>query len=291
MSDIKKYYYLKLKDNFFESDELIILESMPDGYLYVNILFKLYLKSLKNEGKLMFKETIPYNTQMLAQVVRHSVGVVEKAIDIFKKLELIEILDNGAIYILEIQNFIGESSSEGDRKRRYRAKIKAEKIGIETNVWTNVPQITDDRPPEIRDKRLKIRDNIKEKINKKEKKDTITPTRGYVSNEKILSVVNYYNSISRIQFNSQLKTNLPTLNNLQKLVNDYSLEDIKSVIDFVLTDKWHKDNGFIGLSVISRPTKFLEKLERVKASTIKSFHYYENDENRKTSQIKDLRDI
>ena len=34
MSDNKKYYYLKLVDNFYERDEMIILESMPDGYMY-----------------------------------------------------------------------------------------------------------------------------------------------------------------------------------------------------------------------------------------------------------------
>lgn len=50
MADNKKYYYLKLKENFFESDEAIILESMPDGYIYSNILLKLYLRSLKNDG-------------------------------------------------------------------------------------------------------------------------------------------------------------------------------------------------------------------------------------------------
>ena len=34
MSDIKKYYYLKLKDNFFDSDAMMLLESMKDGYVY-----------------------------------------------------------------------------------------------------------------------------------------------------------------------------------------------------------------------------------------------------------------
>ena len=47
MADNKKYYYLKLKENFFDSDEMVLLESMPDGYLYSNILLKMYLKSKK----------------------------------------------------------------------------------------------------------------------------------------------------------------------------------------------------------------------------------------------------
>ena len=130
MSDNRKYYYLKFKENFFDSEAMIILESMPDGYLYSNILIKLYLRSLKNEGKLMFNNTIPYNSTILAQVVRHNVGVVEKALGIFKNLGLIEMLDNGAIYMLEIQNYIGQSSSEADRQRDYQNRIKKDVLGL-----------------------------------------------------------------------------------------------------------------------------------------------------------------
>lgn len=127
MSDNQKYYYLKLVDNFFDRDEMIMLESMPDGYLYSNILLKLYLRSLKNTGKLMFNDRIPYNPTMLANITRHPVAVVEKAVDIFQQLGLVEILDNGAIYMLDIQDFIGKSSTGADRKRNYRRRIDEEK--------------------------------------------------------------------------------------------------------------------------------------------------------------------
>ncbi len=66
MSDNKKYYYLKLKENFFDSDNMVLLESMQDGILYSNILMKMYLKSLKNNGMLILNDAIPYNTQMIA---------------------------------------------------------------------------------------------------------------------------------------------------------------------------------------------------------------------------------
>ena len=100
---------------------------MQDGYLYSNILLKLYLRSLKRDGKLMFNDTIPYSAEVLATVTRHSVGTIEKAMDVFQKLGLVEVMDDGAIYMLQIQNFIGKSSTEAERKRRYRDKIKLEK--------------------------------------------------------------------------------------------------------------------------------------------------------------------
>jgi predicted phage replisome organizer len=127
LSDNKKYYYLKLKENFFDSDEMAILESMQDGFIYSNILLKLYLRSLKNEGRLMINDRIPFNSSMLASVTKHSVGDIEKAMKIFKDLNLIEILDNGAIYMNDIQLFIGKSSTEADRIRMFRNKIDKEK--------------------------------------------------------------------------------------------------------------------------------------------------------------------
>lgn len=127
MADNQKYYYMRLKENFFDEDAIKIIESMPDGYLYSNILLKLYLKSLKSNGKLMFNERIPYNPSVLATIIHHQVGTVEKAIELFKEMDLIEVLDNGAIYMLDIQNFIGKSNTEADRKREYRARIKSEK--------------------------------------------------------------------------------------------------------------------------------------------------------------------
>ena len=53
MSDNRKYYYLKLKENFYNSETMVILESMQDGLLYPNLLLKMYLMSLKSGGILM----------------------------------------------------------------------------------------------------------------------------------------------------------------------------------------------------------------------------------------------
>jgi predicted phage replisome organizer len=148
MSDNKKYYYMRLKENFFDTDEMKILEGMKDGYIYSNILLKLYLMSLKHEGKLMLRDGIPYNPQMIATVTRHSVGDVEKALKTFQTLGLIEILETGEIYMLDIQSFIGKSSSEGERKRIYREKIKQKAIE-NCSKKEQVTQKWDIRPPEI----------------------------------------------------------------------------------------------------------------------------------------------
>lgn len=167
MADNKKYYYLKLKEGFFDSEDMKLLQAMKDGYMYSDILLKLYLRSLRQEGRLMYRDIIPYTPEMVATITNHQVGTVEKAMKILEQMGFIEILDNGAIYMSDIQNFIGQSSSEGDRKRAYRSLINAEKLRISgnndvTNVGTSSgqmsAQMSDKRPPEIRDKRLENRE-------------------------------------------------------------------------------------------------------------------------------------
>ena len=153
MADDKKYYYMRLKEGFFGSEALLLMEAMPDGYLYSNILLKIYLKSLKFDGCLMYNNRIPYSPGMLATLTGHSVGTVEKALKIFLDLGLVEILDNGAIFMLDIQELIGKSSTEADRKREYRARIEREKTKLLEN-----GQMSGQCPLEIRDKSIEIRD-------------------------------------------------------------------------------------------------------------------------------------
>ena len=167
MADNKKYYYLKLKEGFFDSDDMKLLQAMKDGYVYSDILLKLYLQSLRQEGRLMYRGIVPYTPDMIATITNHQVGTVEKAMKIFEQMGFIEILDNGAIYMLDIQNFIGQSSSEADRKRSYRKSIEAEKLRLlencngtndTTNVRTNGEQMSDKSTPEIRDKSIENKD-------------------------------------------------------------------------------------------------------------------------------------
>ena len=117
MSDNRKYYYLKLKENYFDDDSIVLLESMQDGVLYSNILLKLYLKSLKHGGRLQLDEDIPYTAQMIATITRQQIGTVERALQIFLKLGLVEVLESGTFYMSNIELF--------NRPVLYRGRAKA----------------------------------------------------------------------------------------------------------------------------------------------------------------------
>lgn len=173
MADKKTYYYLKLKEGFFDSEDMLLLQGMKDGYIYSDILLKLYLMSLRQDGRLMYRGIIPYTPDMVAIITHHQVGTVEKAMKVLTSMGFIEILDNGAIYMLDIQNFIGRSSNEADRKREYRATINAEKTRIiEDKEGQMSRQMSDVRAPENRDKRTENKDNKDNKNISLELKDS-----------------------------------------------------------------------------------------------------------------------
>lgn len=165
MADNKKYYYLKLKENFFDSPEIKVLEAMQNGYKYSNLLLKLYLKSLRFEGMVRLNEYIPYSIDMISAITGIDSDTVRVAFDIFKKLKLIEILDDGTIFMLEIQNFIGQSSTEADRIRNYRKKIDDTKKVVQGKC-TNVQQLNDKSTPEIeKEKETKIEKELQQDNN------------------------------------------------------------------------------------------------------------------------------
>lgn len=157
MSVNKKYFFLRLKENYFEQDAIVLLESMPDGILYSNILLKLYLKSLKHDGKLQLDEGIPLTTPMLAALFRQQVGTIEHALKIFAELGLVERLDNGVLYMTNIELLVGHSSTEGERKRRARKALQRNPQAL--------PEAgADICPPELERERVRARARARARV-------------------------------------------------------------------------------------------------------------------------------
>ena len=155
MSENRKYYYMKLKENFFTDAKMVILESMQDGLLYSNLLLKMYLMSLKYNGILMLNDHLPHTPQTIATFTRHQIGTVERAIKVFLEFGLVEILTNGSYYMADIQLLIGQSSTEGERKRKERMRLKRQNLLPSGQADKCPPYISANIcPPEIRDKSL-----------------------------------------------------------------------------------------------------------------------------------------
>ena len=175
MAENRKYYFLKLKEDFFEQDTIVLLESLKDGILYSNILMKMYLKSLQFNGFLKVNEHLSLTTEMIATLTRHEVGTVERAVKIFLELGLAETTETGTIYMSQIETLVGKSSTEGERKKLSRLRKEREKsIPLQIGLSDAEGQKADICPPEYRDKSIENRDYIRES---EREKDTHAHTR------------------------------------------------------------------------------------------------------------------
>lgn len=142
----KKYYWLKLKRDFFKRHDIRIVEEMPNGKDYILFYLKMLVESVDHEGQLRFSDTIPYNEQMLATITNTNLDVVRAAIKIFTELQMMEIADDGTIYMSEVMKMIGSAADNDNarRQQRFRDRKKEEKKALpENSVTKNNADVTD----------------------------------------------------------------------------------------------------------------------------------------------------
>ena len=127
MAENKKYYWLKLKSDFFDDDTIKYIEEQENGIKYSNFYLKLCLKSLKTNGKLirLVGETlIPYDVNSLSKLTGVDFDTVRSAMHIFESIGLVKLLDSGEIYLSQINELIGSETDKAQIMRRIRAEKK-----------------------------------------------------------------------------------------------------------------------------------------------------------------------
>lgn len=137
----KKYYWLKLQHDFFERDEIKVIEAMDNGKDYIIFYMKLLLKSIKTEGELRFSKAIPYNEKMLATITNTNIDIVRAALTMFIELHLIERWSDKTLYMKETQNMIGSETDAAARMRRYRERKALAENKEKRNIVT--PELLD----------------------------------------------------------------------------------------------------------------------------------------------------
>lgn len=128
----KKRYWLKLDKDFLKSSQIKVIKNMPNGKDYVIFYLALMLESVETIGHLRFSNLVPYNEEMLASVTDTNVDIVRTAVKIFESLGLMEILDDGTIYMTQVAEMTGKESESAERVRRYRLKQK-QQLALQCN--------------------------------------------------------------------------------------------------------------------------------------------------------------
>ncbi|MCO5422512.1 phage replisome organizer N-terminal domain-containing protein [Enterococcus faecalis] len=223
----KRYYWLKLKENFFEEDTIEWLEEQPNGKEYCLIYLKLCLKSLKTDGVLVRNVgsmLIPYDAETLARVTNSTVDTVKVAMDLFKKIGLIQLLDTGEIYINQLNELVGSETEAAKQKRLQRSKVD------------NVPKLSSGCPENVAQS-IEYRDKSIEKENKEESKK---PPCKY-SDEHLRLAQKLQNNLIN-DFPSEMKrVNIEKWADTFRLIEERDQQTI-AAIDYVLD--WLPKNSF-----------------------------------------------
>ncbi|MBF0021069.1 phage replisome organizer [Enterococcus faecalis] len=225
----KRYYWLKLKENFFEEDTIEWLEEQPNGKEYCLIYLKLCLKSLKTDGVLVRNVgsmLIPYDAETLARVTNSTVDTVKVAMDLFKKIGLIQLLDTGEIYINQLNELVGSETEAAKQKRLQRSKVD------------NVPKLSSECPENVAQSiELEYRDKSIEKDNKEEPKKS--PCK--YSDEHLRLAQKLQNNLIN-DFPSEMKrVNIEKWADTFRLIEERDQQTI-AAIDYVLD--WLPKNSF-----------------------------------------------
>ena len=118
----KRYYWLKLKKDFFKRHDIQIIESMPNGKDYVLFYLKLLTESVDHDGTLRFSALIPYDEHMLSVITNTNIDIVRSANKVLVNLGLMEVMDDKTIYLEEAAKLLGCESYSAERMRDYREK-------------------------------------------------------------------------------------------------------------------------------------------------------------------------
>jgi predicted phage replisome organizer len=116
----QRYYWLKLKEDFFDEKLVKLLRRLPDGDAVTIVYLKLLLKTLNTDGKILLDGLLPDQEEEIALWIDEDVNVVKLTIVALKKYNAIEIIDSETLYINTIELMVGSECFSAERVRRYR---------------------------------------------------------------------------------------------------------------------------------------------------------------------------
>lgn len=273
MADNKKYYWLKLKENFFEEDTIAWIEEQPNGILYSNFYLKLCLKALNTNGLLIRnvgQMLVPYDAKTLSKITNTDIDTVRVAMELFKQIGLIQMMENGEIYLTQLENMVGSETKWAEKKRRQRKKLS--NIGNNETKYLeggdNVPQVSQKSPIE-KEIDIDIEKDIdidiekeKRKKNSHDSNESSSPS----SSKQIEKVIHLYHEIC---------TSLPKVRSLtddrkraiKKLLTQMSMDEIKEAFEKAENTPFLKGNNDRGwkanIDFMSKHSHLVKILEGV----------------------------
>lgn len=210
----KKYYWIKLRTDFFNREEIDFLLSQDNGCQYVVLYQMLCLNTANSNGRLetqMNEVIMPYDTKKIVRDCKYfDIDTVVVALELYKKLGLIYEEEDNILKISNIERMIGSESATRDAIKKREQRLK-KKIG--TSEGTNC--LTENRDKDIRDKSIDIEKNNK-----------------YI----VEQILDYLNLKTNSNYKASTQSTITKIN--ARLKEGFTIDDFKLVIDKKL-EEWY----------------------------------------------------
>lgn len=275
-----KFYWIKLRTNFYRKKEIDYLLSLEEGASYVVIYIQLCFSTANNGGRLEEKIgeiTIPYTAKKIALDLKYfSEDIIDKALTLFKQLGLIY-AEDGILKIVDFGKMVGSESASksaiNKRNQREKAKEKDKnEDNVQDNKKDNVVAIKEDIskdikkdkkrtkcPIEYRDKSIEYKSiDIKEKeINKEKEKaaaanntqntiyDLLSESFGRTFNTIEAELINSWedNELTKYAIKSAVLSGAFSLKYIDSILRRYKTENIKTVKEAKESEKRFKNKN------------------------------------------------
>ena len=221
MREQKRYYWIKLKTDFFNQETIDFLLSQENGCQYIVLYQMLCLNTANNNGEMATKigeMIVPYDINKIVRDTKYfTYDTVAVALELFKKLGLIYLDEGQFLKIANFENMVGSESVWAEKKRLYREK-QAKELGLSEG------QKEDNVRQENRDKILEYRDKS---IDKDIDKNIISSeTEVHIPYKEI---IDHLNSLAGTNYKASTKK---TKDLIKARFNEgFVLEDFKKVIE------------------------------------------------------------
>lgn len=174
MADTKKYYWLKLKDDFFRDKRIKKLRRIAGGDTYTVIYLKMQLLSIKNNGVLVYEGIEDNFAEELALELDEDIENIKVTLAFLQGNGMIEETKPDHFLMTETIKCIGSESASAERVRKHRERKAQKALQCNTEVTISNTEIEKEKDIEI-DTEIEIEQEIeieKEKKSGKAKRFT-----------------------------------------------------------------------------------------------------------------------
>ncbi|MGX6962381.1 conserved phage C-terminal domain-containing protein [Vagococcus xieshaowenii] len=242
----KRYYWLQLKEDFFNQKEIKLLRKIAGGDTFTIIYLKMLLLSLKDEGKLYFEAIGDDFIEEVALAIDESMEDVSVTISFLQKKKLIEIVEEDEYFLNRVPDMVGSEAYSTERSRRHRAKKRIENnaevlqsngeaLQCNSNETDRNEEKRRDREREEIDIEIDI--DIEREVEQEERKQaTSSPSSPHQST--INQVIDYLNEKTNGVYKAS-DDNVKLITS--QIENGYTFDDFKQVI-MIKTTEWLYDD-------------------------------------------------